>query len=131
NVAEGTHAGSLTKEADGEIGERHLLGKVGTAADRVDICGAADSPIGVITDEAEAAGDLVNVKLLGSSRGTALMVASGAISQGDLLEPAADGRVQTLGVSAGTHHVVGRALDEATAAGQVIEVDPFYFLRVI
>ena len=59
------------------------------------------------------------------------MVASAAIVQGALLEPAASGRVQTLGAGAGTHHVVGRALDAAGAAGDVIEVDPFYFLRVI
>ena len=131
NVAEGTHPGCITKEADAEITECHLLAKIGSASDRVDICGAADTPFGVISDEASEAGDLVNVKLLGSSRGTVLMVASAAIAQGDLLEPAADGRVQTLGASAGTHHVVGRALDAAAAAGDVIEVDPGYFLRVI
>jgi hypothetical protein len=59
------------------------------------------------------------------------MIASAAVAQGALLEPAASGRVQTLGAGAGTHHVVGRALDAATSAGDVIEVDPFYFLRVI
>ena len=42
-----------------------------------------------------------------------------------------NGRVQTLGVGVGTHHVVGRALDAAANAGDVIEVDPHYFLRVI
>jgi hypothetical protein len=39
--------------------------------------------------------------------------------------------VQTLGSGVGTHHVVGRALDAAANAGDVIEVDPHYFLRVI
>ena len=106
-------------------------GKVGSASDRVAICGAADTPIGVITDEASAAGEAICVSLLGASRGTVRMVASAAIVQGALLEPAASGRVQTLGAGPGTHHVVGRALDAAGAAGDVIEVDPFYFLRVI
>lgn len=132
NIAEGTHPnGNITKAVDAAITERFVLGKVGSASDRVAVCGAADTPIGVITDEAAAAGDLVTVALLGRTTGTVKMVASGAISQGALVEPAASGRVQSLGVGAGTHHVVGRALDAAGAAGEVIEVDPMYFLRVI
>lgn len=132
NIAEGVHGtGNITKAADAAITERYLLGKIGSASDRVAVCGAADTPIGVITDEAAAAGDTVNVALLGSVAGTVRMVASAAIAQGALLEPAASGRVQTLGAGAGTHHVVGRALDAAAAAGDVIEVDPCYFLRVI
>ena len=131
NIAEGTHDGNITKAVDAAITERFLLAKVGSASDRVAVAGAADTPIGVITDEAAAAGDLVNLALFGSARSTLRMVASGAIAQGALVEPAASGRVQTLGVGAGTHHVVGRALDAASAAGDVIEVDPHYFLRVI
>lgn len=131
NIAEGTHESGLTKAVDAAITERFLLGKIGSASDRVAVCGAADTPIGVITDEAAVAGDLVNVALLGSNRGTVRMVASAAIAQGALLEPASNGRVQTLGAGAGTHHVVGRALDAAAAAGDVIEVDATYFLRVI
>ena len=132
NIAEGTHeGGNITRAADAAISERFLLGKIGSASDRIDVCGASDTPLGVITDEAEEEEDLVNVTLLGSAASTLKMVASGAIAQGALLEPAASGRVQTLGVGAGTHHVVGRALDAASAAGDVIEVDPHYFLRVI
>jgi hypothetical protein len=131
NIAEGTHDGNITKAVDAAITERFLLAKVGSASDRVAVCGAADTPIGVITDEAAAIGDIVNLALLGSARSTLRMVASGVIGQGALVEPAASGRVQTLGVGAGTHHVVGRALDAAAAAGDVIEVDPHYFLRVI
>ena len=132
NIAEGTHeGGNITKAADAAISERFLLGKIGSATDRIAVCGASDTPIGVITDEADEAEDLVNVTLFGAAKSTLKMVASGAISQGTLLEPAASGRVQSLGVGAGTHHVVGRALDTASAAGDVIEVDPCYFLRVI
>lgn len=131
NVAEGTHCGNITKAADAAITERFLLAKIGSASDRIAAAGAADTPIGVITDEAAAAGDLVNVALLGGQSSTVRMVASAAIAQGALLEPAASGRVQTLGAGVGTHHVVGRALDAAANAGDVIEVDPFYFLRVI
>ena len=132
NIAEGVHAGgNITKGADAAITERYLLAKIGSASDRVAVCGAADIPIGVITDEAVAAGDLVNVALLGAASSTVRMVASAAIAQGALVEPAASGRIATLGAGAGTHHVVGRALDAAAAAGDVIEVDPYYFLRVI
>ena len=131
NIAEGTHEGGITKFTDAAITERWLLGKIGSAADRVAVCGAGETPIGVISDEASAAGEAVSVSLLGSSRGTVRMVASAAITQGALLEPAASGRVQTLGGGVGTHHVVGRTLDAASAAGDVIEVDPLYFLRVI
>ena len=131
NIAEGTHDGNITKAVDAAITERFLLAKIGSASDRVAVCGAADVPIGVITDEAAAAGEIVNLALFGSARSTLRMVASAAIAQGALVEPAASGRVATLGGGAGTHHVVGRALDAASAAGDVIEVDPYYFLRVI
>jgi hypothetical protein len=128
----GTHgAGNITKFVDAAVTERFLLAKIGSAADRVAICGAADDPIGVMTDEAAAAGDPMNVRLLGSGKGTVTMVASAAIAQGALLEPAANGRVATLGVGAGTHRVVGRAMDAAANAGDLIEVDAMYFLRVI
>jgi len=131
NISEGTHEGTLTKSADAPITERNLLAKIGSGIDRVAICGTLDTPIGVITDEAAAPGDLVSVSLLGSSRGTVKMVANGAITQGGLVEPAANGRVQPHFTGVGTHHIVGRALDAATGAGEVIEVDPFYCLRVI
>ena len=123
--------GNITKAVDAAITERFLLGKVGSASDRVAVAGASDTPIGVITDEAAATGDLVNVALLGSLGSTVRMVASGAITQGALVEPAASGRIQTLGAGVGVHHVVGRALDAASNAGDVIEVDPFYFIREI
>jgi hypothetical protein len=131
NIAEGTHDGNITKQTDAVITERFLLAKIGSTAARVDICGAADTPIGVINDEAAAIGDNINVKLLGSSRTTLRMVASAAIAQGALIEPAASGRVQTKGVGAGTHWVVGRALDAAANAGDVIEVDPMAFMQII
>src|SRR5688500_4284064 len=97
NIAEGTHEGGITKFTDAAITERWLLGKIGSASDRVAVCGVSDIPIGVISDEASAAAEAVSVSLLGSARGTVRMVASAAIAQGALLEPAASGRVATLG----------------------------------
>jgi hypothetical protein len=61
SVAEGTHLASqgVTLEADGAITERNLLMKRGGASNRVTPCDAADTPIGVCSDEAAAAGDIV------------------------------------------------------------------------
>src|SRR5689334_6678890 len=132
NIAEGQHLASqgITLEADVAITERNLLMKRGGAANRVAICGAADTPIGVCSDEAAAAGDIVNMRTFHSDL-TIPVVASGAIAQDALLEPAANGRVQTLGGGVGTHHVVGRAMNAAANAGDIIEMAPSYFLRVI
>src|SRR5437868_369510 len=59
NIAEGQHLASqgVTLEADGAITERNLLMKRGSAANRVTPCGAVDTPLGVCSDEAAAAGD--------------------------------------------------------------------------
>ena len=132
NIAEGQHLASqgITYEADGAITERNLLVKRGSASNRIAICGAADTPIGVCSDESAVAADLVNVRTFHSDV-TIPVVASAAIAQDALLEPAANGRVATLGGGAGTHHVVGRALNAAAAAGDIIEMAPSYFLRVI
>ena len=132
NIAEGTHdmTAGITYEADGAITERFLLVKRGSAANRLAICGAADTPLGVCTDEAAAAGDLINMQGFNTDHSIKL-VASAAIAQDALVEPAASGRIATLGGGAGTHHVIGRAAQAATGAGDVIEVIPSYFLRVI
>src|SRR6185295_10051332 len=97
----------------------------GASADSIDICGAANIPIGVITDEAAVIGDYVAVAQFNSDL-TLKMVAAGAIAQDALLEPAANGRVQTLVVATGTHYVVGSTRQAAAAAGDVIEVMPAF-----
>src|ERR1043165_2690090 len=79
NIAEGAHDGNITKAVDAAITERFLLAKVGSASDRVAVCGAADTPIGVITDEAAAVADIVNVALLGSAGRTGSIVSSGGL----------------------------------------------------
>lgn len=130
--SEGQHlTGNITKRTDAAIATRYLLGKIGTDIGHVAVAGAADIPYGVITDEAGAAEDPVNVFLLGAGKGTTKMIASAAITAGALLEPAASGKVATKGGGAGSHYVVGRALDAAAADGDVIEVVPLFFLQVI
>ncbi len=125
NAAGGIHEGGrLTKKADGAIAVRYLLGKTGTDAEHVAVCGAGDRPLGVITDEAEAAEDLVNVETFGAAGETKRMVASEALAAGSLVYTAADGKVRGRPSATGTCYCVGRALTAASADGDLIEADP-------
>jgi hypothetical protein len=123
NVAEGVHPGLVTRTLENAVNTRHLIGKTGSTTGQVALCGAADSPLGVITDTGEA-GDPVNVHLLSTSRTTALMVASEAISAGQDVYTAASGKVQNQPGITGTYYQVGRALTAATGDGATIEVEP-------
>lgn len=131
NIAEGQHLASqgISMISESALTERFLVMKKGTAAGKIDICGATDTPIGVCSDEVAAA-DIatvpVNLQTFNSDL-TLKMVASAAIAYGDQVEPAASGRVATLVLGAGTtSHIIGTALQAAAAAGDVIEVAPCY-----
>lgn len=118
NVSEGTHLCNITKQAETAIAAKYLLGKLsGTAG--IAVNGAADAPIGVITDEG-AQGDDVNVSLLGCAE-TLKMIAAGNIAVGNILVPAADGKVQALSTTSGTYNKIGIAMNTAAANG-VVEV---------
>lgn len=131
NIAAGTHAGHITKDAEVVIDTRYLLGKLGTALNQVDICTAADEPLGVITDEAAAVGDVVNVAIFGSAESSQLMVASEPITAGVKVYTSADGKIQNEPGAAGTYYQVGKALDAAAADGDVIEIDAQVPVRVV
>ncbi len=131
NVAEGTHHGSITKKTDAAIATRFLLGKFGSDVDHVAVNGANDKPLGIITDEAAAAEDLVNVAFLGASGGTRKCVASEAIALTDELFTAANGKVQNLPAGAGTYYKVGRPLQTAGADGDILEFEPCFPLAVV
>jgi hypothetical protein len=125
NIAEGTHGdGCVTKLADAAQALRHVLVKIGSDADHVAVTTAnTEIPLGVCDDEASAAEDNVNIQILGNKQGTILMVAHAAIDAGDMLVPAAAGRVQTIdGLSSVTTYIVGRALNAATTQGDLVEV---------
>lgn len=118
--------GKIGYKADAALTTRFLLAKIGSDANHVTYAGTSDIPIGVITDEAAAAEDLVNVRLLGSSNhATVPMVASAAITVGDMVVSAANGKIRTLPGTTGTYYIIGRALQAASADGDVIEVDPY------
>lgn len=123
NIADGTHERAITRLTDAAITTRFLLGKIGSDANHVAACGVADIPLGVITDEANAAEDPVAVALFGATNETRKAVASAAIAAGDFIVSAASGKVRTLPGAAGTYYIIGMALVAATADGDVIEFD--------
>ncbi|MDR1255771.1 MAG: DUF2190 family protein [Puniceicoccales bacterium] len=118
NGAEGTHAGNITKAAETPIPQKYLLCKLNSDG-TVAISGAADYPIGVATDEAEAAGDFVNVALLGASD-TVKILASEAIPAGEIVVADSGGEVKALPAASGTYYQVGIALN-AVNANKLVE----------
>lgn len=82
----------------------------------------ADQVSGIST-EPVLADDLNDVRqeLLNPS-GCVPVIASAAIDVGDLVTPAAGGRVAALGVAADTYNVIGHAVKAAAAAGDVIYI---------
>lgn len=117
NIAEGTHAGNITKCAASAISQKYLLGKL-AEDNKIAIADADDTPIGVITDEAAQAGEYVNVALLGASD-TLKMTADGAISAGSIVIPAQGGKVKALPSTSGTYLQIGIALNSAVTGGIV------------
>ena len=116
-----TNHNSRTYFADGAIA-KYLLLKIGSDATHVTTAGAADRPLGNSEDAPAAAEDPVNVDLLGVTNKTRIMLASEAITAGDLVYTAASGKVQNEPAAAGTYYCVGRALTAATADGDKIVV---------
>jgi hypothetical protein len=131
NIAEGTHSGALTKLTDAAITTRHLLHRRGSDDSHIALCGASDTlpPLGPVADEATGAEEPVAVQLLGKGA-TKRMVASEAITVGDEVWTAANGKVQDRSATTGTYWIVGTALTAAGADGDIIEVQDCAPLRV-
>ena len=117
------HGYAITKYSTGSISQRWLLGQLHTDTTQIKPCSLASAmPLGIITDEASAAGETVAVELLGAIPGTIRAVAAGAISAGEAVYTAASGRVQSLPSAAGTYYQVGVSLTVAAASGDEIEI---------
>ena len=114
NIAEGTHAGSVTMVAGENIESPNLLVKAGEAENLVVVASAEDAPIGVCGDEG-AKGETVGVYLPGSAESTFICVAASSVNMGDSLYTAAGGKVST--VAADGCRKVGVALCSAAAGG--------------
>lgn len=105
--------GNATYTAGADIAKGNVLkfseGKV------VPCSAANDAAIGVALDGAKN-GDIVPVAILGNYTGTVEIKAGGAIAAG--VQVAANGTA----TGAGTDVIIGRALEAATAEGDVIEI---------
>lgn len=126
NIAEGTHEGAITKLADAAITTRFLLVKFGTNVNHIAANDASDCPLGVCTDEPTADEAPVNVDLLGCGAWTRKVVASEAIDYNEDVYTAASGKVQDEPTAAGTYYHIGRAIQSASADGDVIEIVPTF-----
>ncbi len=118
NIAEGTHAGRITRTATSDIPSSNLLVKVANGG--IAIANASDQPMGVCSDCGEK-GDILDVVLAGSAESSIICIADGAVNEGDLLYSADGGKVST-SVSPNCYKV-GLALT-STSTGGVVEVDP-------
>jgi hypothetical protein len=132
NIAEGFQPARLTYRADAVIATRNLVGKIGSDAAHVAVCGDADIPLGMITDQAPAIDDGVSVTLFGPNNECCLGIASAQILAGAFVVPAANGKLRTLPAAAGTYWIVGRALKTAAADNDDVEFIPcFPIQRVV
>lgn len=132
---EGTHEGALiTKLSAGAVTQRYLIVEIGADIDHIAPCNAAaDIPLGISQDESTAAEQEVAVAALcGGNLGTLLVTSSAAITAGDMLVTDTAGKARTLPATTGTYYIIGRALQAATAADQIIEFAPcFPIQRVV
>lgn len=120
NIAEGTHAGSLTLTAAEDIDSPYLLVKIDDSGNAVEICTAADLPVGLALDECDM-GEGVAVALPGCAESTFMCRAASDIDAGDEVFTAADGKVAN--TATGSCYKVGVAIN-AAQAGALVEVDP-------
>jgi hypothetical protein len=128
NIAEGTHqSGILNFRADAALASRYLLVKRGSDDAHVAVAGAADAPLYVALDEAGAAEDPVACQAIGCCAGTVKLVTNGAgvLAAGDILVPAAGGKVAKIAAGAGNYYVVGIATAAVAATdGDQLEAIP-------
>lgn len=115
-----THEFSVTRTNDAAITARHLLWKQGATDAGVALCGASDCPLGPIDNVEASTGLRQSVLLLGKGP-TKKMVASEAITAGEQVFTAANGKVQDTPTGA-TVYLMGTALTAAGADGDIIEV---------
>ena len=125
NAAEdGTHLnGILTKKSDAAIATRYLLVKFGSDGDHVAVAGAADIPIGVCLDEAGGAEEPMAVQTIPCASTIRVITdGGGALVVGDLLIPAAGGKVKKVAAAVGLQFIVGQVLTApATVDGTPFE----------
>jgi len=132
NIAEGSHAtGNVAKLTDGAIANRNSLVKTGSDSDHIAASAAnTDIPLGICTDEAAGAEELVNIAVLGSANGTLKVILGGTVNAGDMLQSNGDGTAVKLLTTTGTFYNIGRAL-QGGVSGDVIEFAQTFPLKTV
>lgn len=92
NIAEGTHAGSVTMKASEPIDSQNLLVAAGEIEGEFSVASASKKPIGVCLDEGSA-GDIMSVALPGCAESTFVCKTAASVSAGDSLYTSAGGKV--------------------------------------
>lgn len=105
------------------VGKRHLLLRPGTGARSALLGTVANRPLGFAEDEG-AIGDVISFYPLGFGKRTVLGRSAAAIVSGATLTAAANGKVITTPVAAGTYWVVGTAWGDASDVDEDIELIP-------
>ena len=110
-----------TFEASGDLSTKQFyFMKQDTTVNRVTTCTATtDIPNGILQNKPDAAGKEAEVMMVGLSKGSA----DAALTLGDLVGTSADGQVvkKTVGTDT-THYIVGRVLEAATAAADIVTI---------
>lgn len=101
----------------------HLRVKRDATTGKIEDAGLADNDIGTADQAAVTSSDWIAVNLR-SAQGTEYVVADGAITDDALVYTAAAGKVSATGAS--TSYLRGRALEAATADGDIIEILPLF-----
>ena len=101
---------------------QYLLLKPASAT-TASITGAADTPFGIAMNATSGASQSVQVMTLNGS--VFNMVATNTVTLGTLLEPGPNGTCRTLSGTAGTHIIVGMALETKTNATVKVKTDLF------
>lgn len=112
-------------KATAALATRNLFVKQGADDEHIAaIAATSDKPVGVLTDEAAAAEDPVNVVLPGATNRTVLAVAGAAIAalNADMYITAA-GKIVIKPTAAGTYWRVGRNKTLADADGDPVELE--------
>ena len=114
-----SNLGVLALIAAAELSRFKVVKNVSGVATLID--SAADVPMGVTRDGADAAGDITSLEVLGLGE-TKIGKCSGAISLNDWIVPAVDGSgdIKKLPTAPGSYWVIGQANIEAGADDQEI-----------
>ncbi len=131
NIADGIHAGAVTKLADAAITTRYLLVRQGTDSAHVALNGLTYQPSGIACDEPTAAEDQVGVQLLAATGETRLMIGNAAIATNVEVYAAASGKVSAAPTIAGIYWKVGVSRSACVADGDQFEVEACYPTKVV